>query len=366
MVKLTEINYGPWKESNSPPRHCWDEKSLRRGYKSNGYIFFSLSHSPEFHASQIANAVVVARHLGATLALPDIRGINPGEIRQFADFYDVEKFTTSLSGAVDIDKNPPLGISTENLPVVRVPNRVSKDFVASNIEPIFRSKRNLKLVTYFNASMITNGNNMDKLSNAYRCQAMFESLKLQGELQELVDTMVGTLRSLSQKMRGRFIALDLQAEMLAKKSCQLENDDAANKRCYNAAETGEFLKRIGFDKDTTVYITQTGWHSSLDSLRDIFPNTFTKDAIMPIVEKARFLDANGVGYERLIDHYMCAQGDVFVAAYPSRFYESVVGDRIGRGNTQVFVPAASGSGLATNYVSPYVAKKRHPAYSCFC
>ncbi|KAG8376411.1 hypothetical protein BUALT_Bualt09G0060700 [Buddleja alternifolia] len=363
MVKLTEITYGPWQEQNEAAKPCWKKPSFKEKQQSNGYIFFSLTHGPEFHASQIANAVMVARYLGATLALPDIKlGSKLEEKRRFGEIYDADKFMASLKGVVRVDKNPPDDLSNGRLPIVKIPDRVSEDFIPSNIKPIFHSKRNLKIVTYFNSSAMAKGKT-DKLSNPYQCLAMFESLQLQGELQEVVDSMVGTLRSLSKKMSGRFVAVDLRVDKLGEKGCQ-ESDSA--KKCYNAEEIGEFLKKIGFHKDTTVYLTQTGWHTSLNAVRNVFPNTFTKDAIMPADEKAKFMDVENHAYEKFIDYYMCTQGDAFIPAFPSKFYEGVVGERIGLGKTQIFVPVRNTSAAANEYISPYIAKKSHFAHSCFC
>ncbi|EYU18194.1 hypothetical protein MIMGU_mgv1a024726mg, partial [Erythranthe guttata] len=106
---------------------------------------------------------------------------------------------------------------------------------------------------------------------------MYESLKPQRELQELIDSMVGTLRSMSKKTNGRFVSVDLHVEMLTETSCKLLESSGHNKRwCYNSSKIGEFLKKIGFHEDTTVYLTQTGWDTSLNALRNVFPNTFTK------------------------------------------------------------------------------------------
>ncbi|KAG8373978.1 hypothetical protein BUALT_Bualt11G0082300 [Buddleja alternifolia] len=359
MHKLSEISYGPWKELNESPKPCWKKPSFR-GEQSKGYIFFSLSHNPEFHASQIANVVVIARHLGATLALPDIRGAKLDERRKFGEIYDVSKFIETLNGIVRVDKNPPAGLSNGRVPTVRVPNKVSTNFIASNIKPIFKTKRALKIVTCFNASTTMKRGNDNKLSNAFECVATFETLNLQPDLQEVVDSMVGTLRSLSQKTRGRFVAVDLRVEMLRKKSC------LKSKWCYNGEEIGEFLKKIGFHADTTIYLTQTGWDSSLNALRNVFPNTFTKDAIMPADEKAKYMGSESREYENFIDFYMCTKADVFVPAFPSRFYHSVVGKRIAYGKTQIIVPANNTSASATDYISPYITNKNHSAYSCFC
>ncbi|CAI9766642.1 unnamed protein product [Fraxinus pennsylvanica] len=315
------------------------------------------------HASQIANAVIVARHLGATLLLPDIRGNKLGEKRYFGEIYDVEKFVASLDGIVQVAKVKPAGISNMKVTDVRVPDRVSEDFITSTIKPIFRTKRNLRLATYFDVSSVEKSKETMH-SNAYQCLASFGSLKLQSDLIELVDSMVGTLRSMSQKMGGRFVAIDLRFDMLGNKRCH--ENVVSSKRCYNAEEIGEFLKKIGFHKETTIYLTQTGWHSRLDALRDIFPNTFTKDAIVPAYERAKFMGAEGREYERFIDFNICSQSDVFVPAYRSRFYASVTGNRIASGKTQIIVPAEKTSEMANHYLSPYIAKKSHFAHSCFC
>ncbi|KAL6507828.1 hypothetical protein OROGR_024023 [Orobanche gracilis] len=87
---------------------------------------------------------------------------------------------------------------------------------------------------------------------------------------------------------------------------------------------------------------------------------------MPADEKAKFMDLKSHGYEKYIDFYMCTQGDVFVPAFPSRFSSSVVAKRIGLGKTQIFLPANETSESAADYISPYVAKKDHFAYSCLC
>ncbi|CAI9766428.1 unnamed protein product [Fraxinus pennsylvanica] len=68
---LTEISFGQWKDQNEVWKSCWRVPSLE-GKSFGGYVFFSLSNGTEYHAPQIV--VGVARHLGATLVLPDIRG----------------------------------------------------------------------------------------------------------------------------------------------------------------------------------------------------------------------------------------------------------------------------------------------------
>ncbi|CAA0821442.1 O-fucosyltransferase family protein [Striga hermonthica] len=357
VLKLSEINNGPWLEHDEPVQTCWRNPILKSKQQSGGYVFVSLTHGPEYHASQVANAVLIARKLGATLALPDITKYKSGEKRSFSEVYNLDKFLASLSGVVPVEKALPVKLLYSRLPIVQVPEQVSEEFISSKIMPVYLSKRNLKIFTYFTSSAKVNGS-VNQQSNAYQCLAMFESLKLQPWLQKLADSMVGTLRSLSMTMGGRFLVVDFRVEMLGQLACM--------DSCLSAQEIGMFLEKIGFHPNTTIYLTQTGWHNSLDALRSIFPNTFIKDAIMPADEKGKFMDMKSRELERYIDYYMCMQGDVFVPALPDRFYTSVVGERIRLGKTRILVPAKNTSESAADYVSPYVAKKSHFAYSCLC
>ena len=104
---------------------------------------------------------------------------------------------------------------------------------------------------------------------------MYGSLELQQETHDLVDSMVERLRTLSRKSDGQFIVVDLRVEMLDKKGCQ-GRDSEKEKSCFNAQEVAVFLRKIGFEKDTTIYVTQSMWDESLDSLKDLFPKTYTK------------------------------------------------------------------------------------------
>ncbi|MED6216130.1 hypothetical protein PIB30_004614 [Stylosanthes scabra] len=321
-------NLGLYKGDADELKACWVKPS-DIGEQSEGYVTFSLTNGPEYHISQIADAVIVARSLGATLVIPDIRGSQPGDKRNFEDIYDLDVFMKSMEGVVFVVKNLPDHISTKNIAVVKVPNRVTEDYIATHVEPIY-------------------------------------SLELQPEIRDLVDSMVERLKTLSRKTDGQFIAVDLRVEMLDKKGCRPDND--GEKSCYNAQEIAVFLRKIGFNKDTTIYVTESRWDSSLDSLKDLFPKTYTKEAIMPADKKTKFLDSQDSELEKVIDFYISSQSDVFVPAISGLLYANVAGKRIGAGKTQILVPAdiQDSSASASNFLSPYVSKKNHFAYSCYC
>lgn len=342
---------------------CLPIPLIEEADESQGFVTFSLTNGPEYHVSQIADAVVIARYLRANLVLPDIRGSEPGDKRNFEEVYDVEHFVKSLNGVVKVTKSQP---SKRNLAVVKVPSRVSEEYIVDNIEPIFRSKGNIRLATYFpsvNMKKLKDNSNIDAIA----CLGMFGTLELQPQVNGVVESMVERLRTLSRKSNGQFIAVDLRVDILEKKSCQ-GNSASRSKSCFGPQEIAMFLRKLGFNKDTTIYLTQSRWDSSLDALKDLFPRTYTKESIMPIDKKARFLDTENSELEKVIDFHMCSQSDVFVPAISGLFYANVAGKRIASGKTQILVPAdISGSSASlTDYISHYVSKRNHFAYSCFC
>ncbi|CAL0325896.1 unnamed protein product [Lupinus luteus] len=359
---------GLWKGDGADKlKPCWAKPSGDDVEQTEGFVIFSLTNGPEYHMSQIADAVIVARSLGATLVIPDIRGSQPGDKRNFEDIYDVDVFTKSMGGVVRVVKDLPDNISKNKIAAVKIPNRVTEGYIVTHVEPIYRSKGNIRLATYFpSVNMRKAGKNGN--TDSIACLAMYGSLELQPEIKDLVDSMVERLRTLSRKTDGQFVAVDLRVEMLDKKGCQGSDNGEKEKSCYNAQEIAMFLRKIGFQKDTTIYVTESKWDDSLDSLKDMFPKTYTKEAIIPADKKTKFQDSQDSELEKVIDFYISSESDVFVPAISGLLYANVAGKRIGNGKTQIFVPAEiqDSSASASNFVSPYISKKNHFAYSCYC
>ncbi|CAN7104923.1 unnamed protein product [Brassica rapa subsp. narinosa] len=357
-VAVVEGTKGPWMHDSHDLKPCWSISSSDEAVSSKGYVTFSLTNGPEYHISQITDAVMVAKHLGATLVLPDIRGSKPGDEMNFDDIYDVDKFVKSLESVVKVVKKLPSHVSLRDIAIVKVPTRVAEDYIKEHIDPIFKSKGNIRVTTYF-PSVNLRKTSLDGETDPVSCLAMFGSLELQPGVSDLVESMIQRLK----KSGGRFVAIDLRVEILEKKNCRV-----GSKTCYNAQEIALFLRKLGFESDTTIYLTQPRWESSLNILKDIFPKTFTKEAIMPASKKSKYLELENSEYENVIDFYISSRSDVFVPAIPGLFYANTVGKRIALGKPQVLVPAeiSGTSGLSTDYISPYISKKNHLAYSCFC
>ncbi|GFZ04387.1 O-fucosyltransferase family protein [Actinidia rufa] len=350
VVTLATMRNGPWKENGLALNPCWT--------KPASAALLLILPDLLFVYLQIADAVVVAKNLGATLVLPDIRGSKPGDKRNFGDVYDLENFVKSLDGVVRVAKHQPAEVSAQNLAVARVPNRVAESHITEHIEPIFREKGNIRLATYFPS------------------------------VHEVVSLIIERLRTLSRKSDGQFIAVDWRVEMLEKKGCR-GSGATGTKTCFSPEEIVLFLRKIGFGKDTTIYLTQSRWDSSLDALKDFFPRTYTKvtgfsisllpyhansrklnfvkEGIMPVEKKEKYLNSETSEFEKVIDFYICSQSDVFVPAISGLFYANVAGKRIASGRTQILVPSnVPGSASAADFISPCVSKKNHLAYSCFC
>lgn len=94
-----------------------------------------------------------------------------------------------------------------------------------------------------------------------------------------------------------------------------------------------------------------------------------QENIMLATEKEKFLSSESIEVEKVIDFYVCSESDIFVPSMPGGlFYETVAGMRIVSGKSQIIVPSEimSSSASVSEYMSPYVTKKNHFAYKCYC
>ncbi|KAK8952634.1 hypothetical protein KSP40_PGU019487 [Platanthera guangdongensis] len=159
--------------------------------------------------------------------------------------YDAEKFMRTLDGVINIVKELPLEAVSRKPAVVRVPNRPTEEFIVKNIEPIFRSSGYLRLATYF-TSINRKSREKKNADLDLACLAMFGSLEVNLEIQEVVGNMTQRLRTLNRKSDSRFVAVDLRTDVLEKKVCNQKGIEG-RRFCYNAQEIAEFLKKAGFD-----------------------------------------------------------------------------------------------------------------------
>ncbi|KAF3338856.1 GDP-fucose protein O-fucosyltransferase [Carex littledalei] len=339
---------------------CWrNPTSHKKMNESKGFITFSLTTGPEHHISQVTDAVVIARYLGATLVLPDIRGRQVGQRRNFGDIYDVDKLISALTGIVRVTKDLPADMATRQPAILRIKNRVSEYKIEKQIQPIFRRNNYLRLaLIYQSASFESKQLYTNKELLATACVAMFQSLELQPELQKTGDKIIQRLRELGAKSNGEYVAVDL------KSSCLLDGV-AGRKRCYSASEVASFFKKAGFSEETVVYLTEAFWHESLNPLKDAFPKTYTKDDIIPAEKKDQFLIPGNEDLEKALDIHVCSKSDTFVAAVYGPSYSYISGRRIASGRSRILLVSDRWA-QNSDFASPFVSKKSHVAHSCYC
>nr|GMD51993.1 protein MANNAN SYNTHESIS-RELATED 1-like [Ipomoea batatas] len=95
----------PWGVNNTRNKEvlnpCWRKSANSKPQESEGFVFVTLAQDPEYHISQIATAIVVAKYLGAALVIPNLRQSDQsGQKRMFGEIYDLEKFIESLDEKV--------------------------------------------------------------------------------------------------------------------------------------------------------------------------------------------------------------------------------------------------------------------------
>ncbi|KAL0846880.1 hypothetical protein Bca101_020126 [Brassica carinata] len=84
-------------EDSHELKPCWSISPSDEAVSSKGYVTFYLTNGPEYHSSQITDAVMVAKHLGATLVLPDIRGSKPGD-----EIFNAPPGTLKISSSLEL------------------------------------------------------------------------------------------------------------------------------------------------------------------------------------------------------------------------------------------------------------------------
>ncbi|XP_078443342.1 protein MANNAN SYNTHESIS-RELATED 2-like [Wolffia australiana] len=320
-----DLRDGPWKEIGHELKPCWT-KPAPFVEEPKGYVTFSLTTGPGHHELQIANAVTVARFLGATLVLPEIRGNELGESRRFGDVYDEGRFLEAMEGVVRVAAELPAEAAAQPPPVVRIPDGASEAYISAHVAPLFRRTRLVRIAVLFEKSLPIKG------VDAVACLTIHAAVALSAELRRAAAGVVDELRSPGRSVEGRFVAVDLRVNQ------DCSGDELDKKRgCLTPSQAAALLTRAGFGRSTSLYLTQAKWQQGLESLKEIFPRTYTKEDLIDSEEiKRRIFVEGGEELGRALDSYVCTQSDVFLpAAGDVIFGGAVAGKRIAAGRTQV-------------------------------
>lgn len=332
---------------------CWSKHIASKHKKTRGYVLLKLSTSPLYHPMQVADAVIVARSLGAILVLPS---------GGFNKVYDVDKFISSLNGVVQVVAQLPAELRTAKPEIVKVPYKVTPEYISEKVRPLFSEKHVIQITSVLSKSSQSVKDSSTEEMQALRCLVTYSALQFHSKVKKLGDQVVSSLREMSGS--GRFIAVDLRVDMLSQTGC-MQPENSKSKRCFDASNVAAFLKRVGFLSDVPIYLTQSRWDPSLDVLKDTFPRIYTKDQLPALSE------GHHPQLEKALDLYICTHSDVFVPAISGLAYVNIAGNRIATGRTQILVPTVSDEGSLSKLqlarvVSRFVTKKDHAVYSCFC
>eukprot|EP00249_Psilotum_nudum_P007657 c20723_g2_i1 orf=832-2181(+) len=348
---------------------CWGKHIASVTKRTWGHILIKLSNGPHYHSSQVADAVVVSRYLGATLLLPIIKGAAKEPNSNFDKIYDVNTFIMSLEGVIRVVGRLPDDARSVTPTLVKVPYGVTPEYIEDNIRPIFRKKGVIQLAPFFPNMSVKTEKDSNHEMEEIRCLVMYKALRFSSQVRKLGEHLLSRVREAAESAGGHFVAVDLRVDLLEQKGC-MKFEGSKKKKCFNAYDVGTFLARLGFSSDTAIYITQSRWNHSLDPLKDKFPNIYTKEYSMPFNEEKQIFYSGNTQFEKAIDFYICTHSDVFIPAISGMFYLSVAGERIATGKTQILVPTVkedlSYHVQLSDAVSRYVTRKKHPVYSCFC
>lgn len=358
-----------WGKRGPVLQPCWGKHIATRQGRTWGYVMVKLSNGPQYHRAQVADAVIVARSLGATLYMPTIKEAAKEPNSDFDKIYDVNNFISSLKDVVRVVGRLPEDVRSVTPEVVKVPYKVTPEFVEENVRPIFKQNFVIRITTVFSASSLKMKDTSTEEVQAIRCLVTYNALKFHSQVQKLGERVMSRMREAGEPAGGRFIAVDLRVDLLKQKGCS-QATNVNSKKCFDAYDVGTFLQKLGFSSSTAIYLTQSRWDQSLDPLKDIFPNVYTKEYSMPFNEEKQVIFSGNTQFEKAIDFYVCTRSDVFVPALSGIFYVSVSGERIATGRTQILVPtvkeeSASSSKISTA-ISRFVTKRDHAVYSCFC
>ncbi|XP_030467627.1 O-fucosyltransferase 29 [Syzygium oleosum] len=330
---------------------------------SNGYLLIATSGGLNQQRTGITDAVVVARILNATLVVPELDHQSYWkDDSDFVNIFDVDWFISSLSKDVTIVKRvPDKFMRTMEKPpyTMRVPRKSAPEYYLDQVLPILLRRRVVQL-TKFDYRL---ANNLDDEMQKLRCRVNYHALRFTKPIRELGRRLVTTMR----KMAKRYIAIHLRFEpdMLAFSGCYYgggdkeryelgeirkrwttlpdlspEGERKRGKCPLTPHEVGLMLRALGFSNDTYIYVASGeiyGGEKTLQPLRELFPNFYTKemianDDLKPFLPFSSRLAA--------IDYIVCDESDVFVANNNGNMAKILAGRRRYMGHKRTIRPNA--------------------------
>ncbi|KAJ4811879.1 O-fucosyltransferase family protein [Rhynchospora pubera] len=332
--------------------------------RSNGYLLIATSGGLNQQRVGISDAVVVAWILNATLVIPEMDHHSFWkDDSDFLNIFDVDWFISYLSEDVRVVRRIPDKVmrSMEKLPwTMRPPRKSVPDYYLYQVLPILRRRHALQL-TKFDYRLT---NRLDDELQKLRCRANFHALRFTSSIENMGQKLVQKMRNMS----SRYVAVHLRFEpdMLAFSGCYYgggdkeraelgeirkrwatlpdlsEEGERSRGKCpLTPHEVGLMLKALGFQNDTYVYVASGeiyGGEKTLQPLKDLFPNYYTKEMLADANELEPFLPFSS----RLaaLDFIVCDESDVFVTNNNGNMAKILAGRRRYMGHKRTIRPNA--------------------------
>ncbi|CAN6466996.1 unnamed protein product [Victoria cruziana] len=317
----------------------------------------------------MAEAVVVAKHLGATLLLPTIKNSENEPNGQFDNIYHPGNFIKSLQGVLRVVGRLPDDLNSVSPAVISVPYEAAPSFIEEHIRPALKRNAFVILGNFFVSRNKMKEEPLPELE-ALRCLVMYKALQFHPSVTRLGDHIISRLREAGESAGGHFACIDLSTDGTIHKNCSSSTEASElpkTRKCVDIAGIGTFMLNFGFEDDTAIYVTQSRHDANLEPLINILKNVHTKEYSMPFNEEKQVLYSGSTQFEKALDYYICSRSDLFVPTVSNMFYSNVAGERIRLQNTHILVPSLQCR--STNFsacFSRYVTDKDHFVYKCLC
>ncbi|KAK9090167.1 hypothetical protein Sjap_023344 [Stephania japonica] len=313
--------------------------------------------------NQIADAVVIARILEASLVVPSLQvNLIWGDESEFSDLFDVEFFKKALRADVRVVSSLPSSHLVPKQPVeTQIPIGVSPQWIRARFLQQLNRGRVLKLKGLDSKLSKNLPSDLQKL----RCKVAFHALRFATPIRELGNRLARRIW-----IEGPYIALHMRLEkdVWVRTGCQTglgqEFDEIiAREResrpefltgrtnmsyvqrrleglCpLNAQEVARLLKALGAPRNARIYYAggePFGGTEALEPLKREFPNVITKEALAKGGELNPY--ANRPSALAAIDYIVSLSSDVFMPSHGGNMGRVMQGQRTYSGHRKFIMP----------------------------
>ncbi|PNY12388.1 hypothetical protein L195_g009018, partial [Trifolium pratense] len=281
------------------------------GSQTNGFIFVRIQGG--FHEIrnsvrllfQIADVVVVARLLNATLAMPEIqsttstKGIS-SQFKSFAYLYNEDQFIFSLAKDVKVVRTLPKYLKgarrKKEIPVFKVPYSASPFYYFHHVLPILKKHSVVELV-------VSNGGCLQAILppnfeeyQRLRCRVSFHALQLRAPSRPFIAFDPGMTRESLAYHGCAELFQDVHTELIQhKRTWMIKRGIVKGKLSVNSAEArlngscplmpeeiGILLRAYGYSKDAIIYVSGGevfGGQRTLIPLHAMFENVVDRTSL---------------------------------------------------------------------------------------